>query len=741
MSSTAARNSPTPSTFRLQIPPLLPITKSSSGASSSLNTSLSKDDNCTPPPVRNRRRKVAMHAGSTCAQTARAVPSSPASALCSPKSALSPSLQRTALGITPFSRSAMGRPPTGKSFVRARPPTGIRKARYVLHRANTQTVPGGGGMSPPAGIVGPMKVTGSALKLTPEIVWFMRQMWNERGKPATTEMEKVLAQFLLPRQALFLCIRSGLSQDLTNLMTSQDYASALESLARQSKAQQLNLGEQLCEGVCRFALRGEDALYFFSSLARRHPKNPVVLYNLAICQVLSKAIIDSVKTLNQTVGILIKKNDTVTLPHAVRLRAVANFEAQAFEYAFQDLSFYSTVYTHILQPDDSLLYCQFDFRMPEHVEGGGDSPLGADNFTEASLGSSTTLSVMRKRGSEAPVRVLFRNTGAVPSVTKRKIKHLSRKNSAVMPKELKIKTLGRTQVKLAMDTTARPRPPTSKPANKVCRSANMSPEHSTLLQSRSQVEDEPKLRFVDRKDQPKVFHERLEQRVGKLREEFEHTFFTEEFAKLQKKVFDPVKHVTKEVLLKELEERKPGAPPSTLSLVHIGFIKSEICKEPKDRDYDFLDKVLSSLAFLSKLKPEERTSILQSCAFEEVAGSGTLYSEGTEGISTCKTYVWVAKDMYIIIRGSVGHRVKKLVLGDQEVCTSSAFDGECVGWTRDEQKIRTTTCVVSTRTLNRTCVDVRGHVLPEGSARGDGGDSPETVRGRRRGLFVADMLT
>jgi len=53
--------------------------------------------------------------------------------------------------------------------------------------------------------------------------------------------------------------------------------------------------------------------------------------------------------------------------------------------------------------------------------------------------------------------------------------------------------------------------------------------------------------------------------------------------------------------------------------------------------------------------------------------------------------------MFIVIRGSVGHKVKKLVLGGEEICTASAFDGECVGWQDLEENtnlIRTTTCVV-----------------------------------------------
>lgn len=66
----------------------------------------------------------------------------------------------------------------------------------------------------------------------------------------------------------------------------------------------------------------------------------------------------------------------------------------------------------------------------------------------------------------------------------------------------------------------------------------------------------------------------------------------------------------------------------------------------------------------------------------------------------------------MILRGSMGHKVAKASLDNDEVFVGSAFDGETVGWQLDSETIEdpwATTCVVNSNRIP-TLIGIREHL-------------------------------
>eukprot|EP01022_Parablepharisma_sp_SALTPOND_P004465 TRINITY_DN120351_c4_g1_i1.p1 TRINITY_DN120351_c4_g1~~TRINITY_DN120351_c4_g1_i1.p1 ORF type:complete len:629 (-),score=52.51 TRINITY_DN120351_c4_g1_i1:2427-4232(-) len=495
-----------------------------------------------------------------------------------------------------------------------------KKASYALHRPSAQTL-----------FVTQQRAEeyDSELKFSPEILAFLKQLYTDRELLPRDELEKVLVQFLIQKQALFIGIKRLMERELLDLIRLKEYDNVIEYSDELKKSRELSLNEQIVDGICKYAV-GEhtSSLQIFETLAQRHPKHAIILYNLGLLQVIMKKYTEGIKTLNTAVGILIKNKGIALLPHAVRLRAVANFESQSFEFAFQDLAFYSKIYQHALQPDNGLIYCQFEFQTKEPCEDNTEKPV---------------IYIRKKRRSEVPARVLFWRKGASTTNIKNKAGvHFSKDRFVV----LKPNSCKNASTPLMTSRAEKTNLATSKKLTNKIREAHTERSSDVAHILVEENMEEAKIRFFNRKDRDKVQYQNLKKRVENLRTDFEQKYLAkEEIKKVQDQLFFSVYKVTKGSLINEMQENNKTSRKS-LTLAHIEYVKEELFKNSTNRDYDFLDKVLRKLEFLSKLSEPNRLLIFQNCTFEERKANNVLYNEGDLGtifaimhqVKTCTQY-------------------------------------------------------------------------------------------------------
>ena len=117
----------------------------------------------------------------------------------------------------------------------------------------------------------------------------------------------------------------------------------------------------------------------------------------------------------------------------------------------------------------------------------------------------------------------------------------------------------------------------------------------------------------------------IEKNIDILKQKY---LVNDEIKMKENKIFESVINVSKQKLINQIQEQ---GKHKLLTKQHIRYIIEEFKNFKLARDFNFLDKVIGSFGFLSKLTKDSRFAIFKEAKFEEKDNGSILYNKGDPG--------------------------------------------------------------------------------------------------------------
>lgn len=476
----------------------------------------------------------------------------------------------------------------------------IGAAKYVLKRTSTQRV------AFPYIITSPTHLPTQKPHLQAENeagATFLSSLWSNRKAQGETSLESALRDFVLPQKAEFILPKWRLDGDpeALDLWQKRIYG---DLFARWQQSV-----EPSGAGICKYFDKGlAAALEHFREAKRIDPRNPIVLYNLAVTLLLSKQDKEAATALNRSVQIFMASSNSQrdALAHAIHLRAVVNFHLHDLPAVIQDFSFHAVLVRAVPKLDPSVVSCDCPFE-PQSLPPQHDEDRGRPT-------AIAKLLALRK-GEIPPVRSLFQ----------RKFSH-----------EAFVRAVPKSETHAKPEAAASP-----SPGIKVSK-ITASPEirQSPIAQKKSSgpappqpAKEKPewrrsKLRFLNPRAYEAKKLEKLQRRIARLRDKLDHRYLRFDPQSLPGRGSDKLDEKTR--ALRDLAESQL----KTLRLPQVVPLEKEFSRPSETRDYAFVDRVLGRLALFSRMLRKDRMLLYQSGRIVEVLAEKPLYTQDSEGTET-----------------------------------------------------------------------------------------------------------